>query len=221
MMSYDSGFTYEQNTDKIIALNGRENVRFRLSETKLTQNDVNLYSKLGDILFRQIEVIYPQEREVFKYVRGKNQGDTIQAVPLPNFPKDEPIPTTIIQGIDPQYLHLRNVFHWDRKILVDFPNADEEEKYNLAKIYHFLHETADTCSSVLESIKYPLQNRIWFNYPEQYRYHFLDNATIIKPSKVAIVLSNNETQCYQYKYEINRGQISKIIDPIGRTTVIE
>ncbi|MEL0027428.1 MAG: hypothetical protein VW625_01985, partial [Perlucidibaca sp.] len=63
-----------------------------------------------------------------------------------------------------QYLNYRNTFYWD-KTAMKVAAGD----YTKARIEHWLHMTGGfgVTSPVLESVKYPLENRIWYYYPNQ------------------------------------------------------
>ena len=59
------------------------------------------------------------------------------------------------------FLHVRNTFYWDKKKMLEAAGD-----YTKATIYHFLHsQNMNATSGVLESMKEPLENRVWFNYP--------------------------------------------------------
>ena len=76
-------------------------------------------------------------------------------------------------------------------------------------------------SEPIESIKYPLENRIWFNYPGQANYPGLGTAisgTLDKPINIGRVLDDGTTQLTQAQYNA-AGNISNYIDPVGRQTI--
>src|SRR5262249_816136 len=106
-----------------------------------------------------------------------------------------------------------NTFYWSKKAWRDFPND-----YTKAKIYHWLHDIdTSLCSDTLESIKNPLESRIWYSYPGQATPIFLGGTTVAKPSHVARVLDDGSTQLYRYEY--NRlGKVTRATDPVGRVT---
>jgi RHS repeat-associated protein len=62
------------------------------------------------------------------------------------------------------YINARNTFYWDAQAMSDAPND-----YTKARIFHWEHKNlggfSNTTSDALESTKYPLENRIWNNYP--------------------------------------------------------
>jgi len=119
-------------------------------------------------------------------------------------------------------LSVRNSYYWDKKAF-----ADGAGDYTKAVIYHFLHDPdINTESRVLESIKKPLENRVWFNYPGQSTALFSGandtslGAGVIgsnsQPSAVGRVLDDGTSQVYYYGYN-SAGNITNFIDPVGRT----
>ena len=107
-------------------------------------------------------------------------------------------------------LYGRNTFYWDKKAMAEAPGD-----YSKARLYHWLHN-ADLASAegCLESVKEPLENRVWFNYPGQDPSSA--GATIYGsqnlPSAVARVMDDGSTQLYQF-YRNSLGKITNAIDP--------
>lgn len=61
------------------------------------------------------------------------------------------------------YLNYRNSFFWDKKAMME-PTLD----YTKAQITHWLHaEDGNAAAGVKESAKSPLENRVWYQYPNQ------------------------------------------------------
>lgn len=58
-------------------------------------------------------------------------------------------------------MHLRNCYEWDKKEYVD---GNQGTDFSKATVYHFLHTSNNYTSSVLESYKKPLENRVWYQY---------------------------------------------------------
>lgn len=108
------------------------------------------------------------------------------------------------------YLRARNTFYWDKKAWHDSPGD-----YLSARIIHWLHENVNTTGRVIESIKEPLERRVWFNYPGQTVAGFIDNIRLAQPSEIARVLDDGTTQLYQFEYN-RRGKVTRSVDPIGR-----
>lgn len=105
------------------------------------------------------------------------------------------------------FLDGRDTFYWDAQTWRDFPGD-----YTKAKMFHFLHEDGSTTGRVIESIKEPLERRVWYLYPGQSRPGFIDNIRLALPSRVARVLDDGTTQLYQYEYN-RRGKSRAALTP--------
>ncbi len=109
-----------------------------------------------------------------------------------------------------QYLSGRNTFYWSRNAC-----AQGYGDYSKAKIYHWLHAlTSSTSSGVLESIKEPLERRVWFSYAGQIT-PYAAVGSDDQPTKIGRVLDDGSTQLYTYAYN-GFGNVINSIDPIGR-----
>ena len=78
-------------------------------------------------------------------------------------PTSEPVPSGpgLVTPVDPDTLRWRNVYYWDKKAMqLADGNTSNPGATALATIFHYLHD-GTTTSTVLESIKHPLQSRIW------------------------------------------------------------
>ena len=90
----------------------------------------------------------------------------------PGLPFSDP-PNNVPEGIEApfnQYLTGRNSFHWDKHAYqVAGCTTASGCDYRKARIKHWTHVASNTnvTANTIESIKYPLENRIWFNYPGQ------------------------------------------------------
>lgn len=116
--------------------------------------------------------------------------------------------------VQTNYQYYRNTFYWDKKA---FHEAAGD--YSRAKIFHWLHDLdMSFMGRILESEKSPLENRVWYNYPNQLRTYAIETNMVGKPSKVGRVLDDGSTQLYQYEYN-DLGNVTKQVDPMGRTTV--
>ena len=75
---------------------------------------------------------------------------------------------------------------------------------------------------MIESIKHPLENRIWFNYPGQPVSGGLgtaQNGTFDSPSNVGRVLDDGTTQLSHFAYN-TAGNMTSSTDPAGRQTTL-
>ena len=108
--------------------------------------------------------------------------------------------STIPQGglLENQYLNYRNVFYWDRNAMAQAPND-----YTQAHVTHFMHDDYSipgAASGVIESEKYPLDSRIWYNYPGQWVGNV--DTGFDKPSYIGRVLGNGDSQRTNLTYNV-------------------
>jgi RHS repeat-associated protein len=137
--------------------------------------------------------------------------------------EDSPVPAGIVvfdyQGSS--FMNGRDTYYWDKSVLPLWRGD-----YTKARSRHFLHDSTDptgtTTSSVIESIKNPLERRIWRNFPGQCGVPACAGGTgsLDRPSISARVLDDGTTQSTQFTYNF-RGKLTSIIDPIGRTTLYD
>lgn len=144
----------------------------------------------------------------------------LEPAPIP----DSDPAATVPQGMPltpiNQYLTYRNSFHWDKNAYVVAgctPSGGCD--YTKARNRHFLHVPPNTSikSTIIESVKYPLENRIWYQYPGQTSPIY--GGTSNKPIAIGRVLDDGTTQLQQFSYD-NSGyfNLTKVVDPIGRIT---
>ena len=169
-----------------------------------TPYGVTSFTKGENGTTRSLEILYPDnERERVEFNQsapGISGSDPPQSVPGGMATRNE-------------FLEYRNTFHWDRQAC-----AHAYGDYTKARLYHWLH-SADLQSPVgiLESIKLPLEGRVWFDYWGQSTV----NGPIIvgssnKPAHVGRVLDDGSTQLFTYEYN-DFGKVTKTVDPVGRT----
>ena len=112
------------------------------------------------------------------------------------------------------FLHVRNTFYWDKKKMLEAAGD-----YTKATIYHFLHsENINATSGVLESMKEPLENRVWFNYPSDPWPGIVGSSD--EPSKIARVIEDGSTQIWQY-HRNTLSYVTRAVDPLGRETLTD
>lgn len=109
------------------------------------------------------------------------------------------------------YMNERNTYVWDQTQM-----KTAAGDYTKAYIYHWLHEQGPDyyglTSGVLESIKKPLERRIWYNYPDQPWAG--GTGGFDKPSAIARVMPDGTTQLKRFTYDAE-GQVTKYVDPRG------
>lgn len=106
-----------------------------------------------------------------------------------------------------------NSFHWDRKAY-----AEAAGDYTRARHYHFLRELAGVQTPVLESVKVPGENRVWFSYQGQGEgFANVAGPGVMghSPSAVARVLDDGSTQKFLTSYNALGNPLSET-DPAGR-----
>jgi RHS repeat-associated protein len=115
-------------------------------------------------------------------------------------------------GAGSYYLNYRNTFYWSKKAMMEAPGD-----YAQAKIFHWMHSSAGLASGTLESIKNPLENRVYYLYKNQ------GSAITEGPNELPVAigrrLDDNTDQVYKYDYN-NAGRVTKITDPSGRVTTL-
>jgi RHS repeat-associated protein len=183
-----SRFTYAGSGDFINAL--------------ITPYGTTSFTNGGAGTTRWLETMYPdgsKERVEFNQSTGLGAPYSDPAASVP-------------QGMSTfnEWLHARNTYYWSRTAC-----ATAYGDYSKAKIYHWLH-TLDisTTAGILESIKEPLEGRIWYDYAGQSAPLMVGSTD--QPKHVGRVLDDGSTQLYTYAYNAF-GNVTNTIDPLGRT----
>jgi RHS repeat-associated protein len=184
-----SQFTYEDTSDFVNSL--------------ITPYGTTTFAKAEEGTTRSLETLGPDGS---KYRVEFNQ--TIN-IPYGQSDPSETVPTGMLATN--QYLSYRNTFYWSK-----IASATGYGDYGKAKVYHWQH-TPDltSASGILECVKEPLENRVWYNYPDQYPYSYYAGSSN-KPTHIGRVLDHGSTQLYTYEYN-GFGKVTKSIDPVGRT----
>lgn len=142
------------------------------------------------------------------------------------FEEHPTIPGVTLPG--PQFLVYRNVFYWSKKqyAAAQPPQPGGEFDLTKGKVFHFLHDSSviGGGSGVLESVKEPLEGRVWYGYPGQTNSAY--TGTSDRPAYVARVVDNPDgsgtpvTQLWRYEYT-SAGRMTQVTDPVGRITKYE
>jgi len=112
-------------------------------------------------------------------------------------------------------LQFRNAWYWDK-----LANEVAPGDYSAARNYRFFTDRNWVVVPVVEAIKPAGQDRIWFNYPggvespTNLPYY---KGTSAAPEKIQRVLPDGTPQLTQTQTNF-LGNITKMIDPLGRTT---
>jgi RHS repeat-associated protein len=137
------------------------------------------------------------------------------------------IPASISQSRVPigmntsdQYLNYRDSFYWDKETFAtacSISGGVTTCDYTKARMKHFLHEypCCTYTSRILQNVKYPLEDFIWYDYVGQPAPGY--PGTLEKPSHVGRVLANGTTQLTSYTYNAY-AMVTKKVDPDGRET---
>jgi RHS repeat-associated protein len=118
-------------------------------------------------------------------------------------------------------LQYRNSYHWDKSAYVlagCTPTGGCD--YTKARIRHFTHVPPSTLikNTGLESVKYPLENRVWYNYPAQ-SFSTVYGGSYLGQTAIGRVLDDGSTQLRTYTYDTaGYFKLTQTIDPLGRTT---
>jgi RHS repeat-associated protein len=113
------------------------------------------------------------------------------------------------------WLNYRNTFYWDKKAWDEGVFGD----YSKATIIHWLHASRWLASGTAESVKKPLENRVWYHYPGQAEAGGAQyEGSSSQPTTVARVLDDGTTQAHEYEYN-QRGMKIREVDPLGRETI--
>jgi RHS repeat-associated protein len=126
-------------------------------------------------------------------------------------PSDALAPTgMLVRNAD---LNKRNTFVWNPQQLA-VATASGGLDYTKARVVHWaISASAGTLSRVPESIKEPLEGRVWFNYVGQ-----TDpsrEGTTSLPTAVGRVLDDGSAQLSRYAYNAI-GNLTETTDPLGR-----
>lgn len=163
--------------------------------TRFTKSEVN-----GN---RTVDIVDPlggRERVEYRANDGPSQApaNTVPVVPGVTFSN--------------AYLQYRNTLYWNKRAMA--LGAGDRTK---AHVYHWLHVKGNLnqTASVLESEKAPLENRVWYAYPNQAGPVWQGDGR--SPSVVARVLDNGTTQVWRATYNA-LGNITSRTDPAGRQT---
>jgi RHS repeat-associated protein len=140
----------------------------------------------------------------------------------PGIPSEDsfvPVGITPFNYQGSMFMNGRDTYYWDKHVL-----AVARGDYTKARNRHWLHDSthpgADMTSSVIESVKNPLERRIWRGYPGQFGVGGGSTGNLDKPSIVARVLDDGSTQSTQFTYNF-RGKVTSVIDPVGRVTLYD
>lgn len=161
----------------------------------------------------------PRFVEVIDPLGFHEREEWLEPAPIPDSDPTNTIPQGMPVPLTNQWLSYRESFYWNKDAYVAAnctPTGGCD--YSKARATHFLH-IGDTGikSTTVESIKYPLENRIWYNYPGQGS--SIRTGTYSLPIATARVLDNGSTQITRTSYDSGGYyKVTQAIDAVGRTT---
>ena len=212
VLGITSSYTYGQGTDPDFI----NTLTTPYGATTFTYGDETTNSNLGDTRF--LKTVDPLNRTSYvEFNEGVDAGDTGGGAMInPGL-----IPTGM--STTNQYLNFRNTFVFDANqyaLATQYGGLN----YSLGKVIHWLHSSDGTnASRVAESEKQPLENRVWYNYPQQTSSiqftvssgNSVTNGASNKPAVIGRVLDNGVTQLQTFVYNGN-GNVTQFTDPVGR-----
>jgi RHS repeat-associated protein len=129
---------------------------------------------------------------------------------------DSDPPNTIPTGMSVAniYLVYRNTFVWDKNQYQKALLPDGSLDYTKATLIHWLHSSnLSITSRTPESIRQPLENRVWYNYPNESG--GIQIGTSNQATAIGRVLDDGTTQLWAYQRN-SFGHLTQSTDPIGR-----
>jgi RHS repeat-associated protein len=144
----------------------------------------------------------------------------LEPAPIPDSDPTGTVPQGMPVTLVNQYLTFRDTFYWNKDAYVAAgctPTGGCD--YSKAVDTHFNHDSANINykSNSTESIKYPLENRVWYNYPGQT--NSILTGAITQRTAEGRVLDDGSTQLYRYAYDATGYyNLVQAVDPVGRTT---
>lgn len=142
----------------------------------------------------------------------------LEPAPIPDSDPAASVPQGMPVAPTNQYLTYRNSFHWDKAAYAVAGCAPSGGcDYTKARVRHFVHASVGIKGIAIESEKYPLESRVWYNYPGQGASNF--SGSFNSPSAVARVLDDGTTQISYSYYDTQGFNLTKAVDPVGRTTL--
>ena len=162
----------------------------------------------------------PRFVQVTDPLGNSEREEWLEPAPVPDSDPAATVPSGMPLSPTNQYLTYRDSFHWDKSAYVSAgctPTGGCD--YTKARIQHFAHVNGNGSqrSTTVESVKYPLENRIWFNYPGQTVSNL--SGSSVKPSTTARVLDDGTTQLSTVSYDTTGYfKPTQVTDPLGRTT---
>ncbi len=176
---------------------GSPSITIRLISAMVTPYGRTTFQSAVDGINRRLTVIDPQgDAEVVEY---KNNA--------PGIPPNAANPS----GGTTDWMAYRNTFHWNKEAWGHHP-----EDYTKAVNYHWQHsDPSSLTGNTLESVKQPLENRVWFTHAGQVAPAY--RGTYSQPSSTARFMDDGSVQRTFMDYNA-RGNVVREVDAAGRET---
>ena len=144
----------------------------------------------------------------------------LEPAPISSSDPSATVPQGMPVSLTNNYLQYRDSFHWDKNRYTAAGCAPTGGcDYTKARDRHFAHLASNTSrkSTTIESVKYPLENRIWYNYPGQS--NAIDSGSYNEPIATGRVLDDGTTQLSRNTFDTaGYFKLTQAIDPVGRVT---
>ncbi len=233
-----SSFTHTPNTDVIQELDtpyGQTTFTYGDSTTDGIPTDPTRWVQAvektqGDPTYGRTSRV--EFRQGASTCTGPNGWTDITSAPGYTIPCWEGAPSTSAFQPYPWLLQFRNTFVWTPQQYAP-PNPsygyNTPNRYQSAKIIHWLHTNDDSSASassrIMESVKEPLESRVYYGYMDQSANAFAAQYGTSEdsigvglsnlPSDIARLLPDGTVQLWQYAYN-SMGHVVLSMDPVGR-----
>lgn len=145
----------------------------------------------------------PRFVQVTDPLGNHEREEWLEPAPVPDSEPSATVPQGMPLPPTNRYLVYRNSFHWDKDAYVAAGCTPAGGcDYSKARNTHFLHLNNNLKSTTIESIKYPLENRIWYAYLGQTTSNFV--GIYSHPIATGRVLDDGTTQL---SHRCGRGRV--------------
>ena len=201
--AYDASGRFNSLTDAIGMKSNFEYDATTFIKSMTTPYGVTTFSYGENGTTRWLEITDPKgEKERVEYSHGA------AGIPF----TESQVPGGVTSPFN-TYISARNTYYWDKATM-----RAAAGDYAQARIKHWVHGNDGNTTGVLESIKSPLESRVWYSYPGQTWGAGL--GTFDKPSYIGRVLPDGATQATWYSYN-SAGNVTQETLPSGLVTTYE
>jgi RHS repeat-associated protein len=222
-LGYNAGGQLTSVTDQINLTSTFAYASDGFIQTMTTPYGTTTFAKLAETpgSLRDLEVTDPVGgKERLQYIDGG----------APIIPTINPAPASVVVGgqtvpffAENKRLEFRDCFYWSKKAM-QLVTGDPLGDAMLARQYRFYTDRHWLVVPIIEAMKEPFEERVWFDYPGAAANQTSADSGLPAfpgqgslPEKTLRVLSDGKPQLLQTYYN-SLGNITKAIDPLGRTT---